>query len=318
MARVVVTRPADDHGAPGLAGGRPFVEARVVEVLKGAATLETVRFVQHGHGVAEFVEGQEHLAFLQAIGRSRELSKLGEDSAIHFVSLQEHDDAFPLAGPKRGPTLEAASAFVVAGRAATPAARDAALQAGTRVLLESRDERLAASAIRDIVASPGLALVAPSDAPALLAIVDDETAPVAVRVALLRALEARGVADGDERWTLLLADEAAPPDLVVAIRAAAASPSAGPRARLIALVAHPDPVVAAAAAATVVWPGDPAAVQALSSALSHEAPRVRQAAIRGLDRMATPEALALLGQAASEDEDPRTRRLAAAAARRER
>ena len=53
---------------------RPVVTAALEEVWKGEAPpATTVRFAQHGHGVAPYAEGEEVLLFLRRIERSREL-----------------------------------------------------------------------------------------------------------------------------------------------------------------------------------------------------------------------------------------------------
>jgi hypothetical protein len=93
---------------------RPSLEAEVLEVLKGSFEAEHVRFVQHGHGVAQFEQGTESLLFLQPIARSRELDSLGRSGAFAWVSLQEHDQEYRLAGPSREPLLKAARAYVAA------------------------------------------------------------------------------------------------------------------------------------------------------------------------------------------------------------
>jgi len=108
---------------------RPIVEAAVLETLKGDPGLEVVRFAQHGHGVATFRSGEEALVFLQRIGRTRELAALGEAGVLDWVSLQEHEEAFPLRPATRDALLGAARRYVAAESASAearlPALREA-------------------------------------------------------------------------------------------------------------------------------------------------------------------------------------------------
>jgi HEAT repeat protein len=133
-----------------------------------------------------------------------------------------------------------------------------------------------------------------------------------VRVGLLAELERRKLVDGPPRWLRLLSAEAPTPDRVTAIRAAGAFASEPVRARLIGLLSDPDARVAAAAASALGSPGNAAVVKPLTTALSHESSTVRMAAIRGLGRVATPEAMRALESAAASHPDPETRRRARA------
>lgn len=313
-ARIVAAHDVAARSAEVGALDRPSVEAEVLAVLKGEARPGRIRFVQHGHGVATFEPGREHLLFLVDIARHRELDALGAAGAARWVSLQEHDDAHPLDGPEAPVLLAAVRDYVAAGSGATPVSRDAALRAATVRLLASGDPGLAASALRDLVAAPELALITAADRARLLSVVDDPGASIGVRVALLGQLERRGLVDGEARWLGLLADDAPTPALVAAIRAASLDPRPAVRARLLALLASDRVLVAAAAARALGRPGDASAVEPLARALDHSSSRVRQAAIRGLGSTRTPAAIEALEEAAGHHPDAATRRLARAEA----
>jgi hypothetical protein len=295
---------------------RPAVEAEVVEILKGSLDDSRFRFVQHGHGVATFEPGREHLLFLVHIARSRELETLSDRSGLRWVSLQEHDQAYPVDVPAREALLSAARAYAATEKIVGAEARLDLLRSGTLSLITSGDARLAASAIRDLVTAPNLALVTQDDRPALEGVIDDPTTAIGVRVALLTELEHRGLIDGQARWLALLADDAPSTDLVVVIPAVARDGRAPIRARLIALVASDRAEVAAAAAVALGVPGDASMVPILDSALAHPSSRVRNAAIRGLGATRTSEAVQALQQAGKTHPDPATRRLAQAEARK--
>lgn len=296
--------------------GRPSVAAEVLDVLKGSLEAPKVRFVQHGHGVARFEPGQEALVFLNRIARSRELDALGHAGSFAWVSLQEHDEAYELTPDSRKPLLAAVSAYVVAGAAGDPAPRAAALHRATLVSLTSGDARLASSALRNQVVAPGPGLLTAGDLAVLDPVLADTDVSMGVRVALLTELHRRGLVQGPSRWLALLSPVAPTPDRVTAIRAAAASDEPAVRSRLVALLGDTDPEVAAAAAVAVATPGRESVVAPLTGALAHESPRVRMAAIRGLGRIATPEAVAALEKTAASNPDPVTRRRARAELRK--
>lgn len=307
MAELLVEEPVFD---------RPTVEAEVIEVLKGSLATKGIRFVQHGHGVAAFEPGREYLLFLVGVSRVRELDKLAGTSPIRWVSRQEHDQAYPVDAKTSEALLAAARAYAASEQTTGAEARIALLQSGTLSLITSGDTRLAASAIRDLVAAPDLELVTLDDRPALLAVVDDASTAIGVRVALLSELERRQLIEGQTRWLALLADDAPSADLVAAIRAAGSDGRAPIRARLAALLKSDRVEVAAAAAAALGQPGDASMVAALSSALTHPSSRVRNAAIRGLGATRTPEAIQVLQETGKNHPDATTRRLANAEAKK--
>jgi hypothetical protein len=317
-ARVVAAHGVAARSSDRPGRDRPAVDADVVEALKGPCTPGRLRFVQHGHGVATFEPGREHLLFLVGLARHPELDELAGADGARWVSLQEHDDAHPLDGPEAPALLEATRAYVRAGAATDPAARASALRAATLRLLGSGDAGLAASALRDQVAAPGEPFLTEADAPALMAIVDDPATAMGVRVALLGTVERRGFVDGRSRWLAWLADDAPPANRVLAIRAAGRDTRPEIRARLIALLASDRPADAAAAASALGRAGDASVVPPLAAALDHPASRVRQSAIRSLGQTRTPAALAALDAAAADHPDPVTRRLAAAEAKKRR
>jgi hypothetical protein len=316
-ARIATVDPGPAPSPDGPGASRPGVEAEVLEVLKGRFDEPRVRFAQHGHGVAPFRPGTETLVFLIDIARSRELDALEGSGAPAWVSLQEHQDAYPVEPATRDRLLGAARAYVTAGAKASneaAEARMATLRRATVDLITSRDPRLAASALRDCVLAPDLPLLTAEELPALRAVLDDPDTAMGVRVALLAELERRGLVDGPPLWLRLLADATPARDRVTATRAAGASASRPVRARLVALLASPDVQVAAAAASALGAPGRGDAVAPLSGALANESATVRMAAIRGLGRIRTPEARRALETAAASHPDPATRRRARAEA----
>jgi hypothetical protein len=315
-AQIAAREPvaARSSESPGLE--RPEVTAKVIEVLKGSHDPGPLRFVQHGHGVATFEPGGDHLLFLVHIARSRELDELGKERGHRWVSLQEHDDAYPVK-PDSSVSILAATREYSAGQSAPePQLRVDHLRAGTLVLLSSGDTKLAESAIRDLVGSPAAPFILPEDRPALEGVLDNPKTDIGVRVALLMQAEARNILDGRDRWLALLAPDNAPSDLVVAIRAAANDRRATIHARVLALLDDERIQVAAAAANALGRPGDARAVEPLTQALDHPSSRVRHAAIRGLGKTRTPEALGALEKAGETHPDPTTRRLARAEARK--
>jgi hypothetical protein len=296
--------------------GRPGVEAEVLAVLKGKLDEDRVRFAQHGHGVVRFEPGRETLLFLIDIARSRELGAVADAGLYQWVSIQEDSDDYPLEPATRQRVLAAVHGYLAAEDAPSAELRAAALRRATLDLLTSRDPRLAASALRDLVLAPSAPLVTADDVRVLLPIVDDPHTSMGVRVGLLAELERRRLAGGSDHWLRLLSSEVPTRDRVTAIRAASGSANPAVRARLVALVSDPDEEVGAAAAAAIGRPGDASAVAPLAAALQRPSARVRMAAIRGLGRIATPDAARALETAAASHPDPDTRRRAAAELRK--
>jgi len=122
---------------------RPVVDAALLEVLKGDAESGPVRFAQHGHGVAEFVDGEEVLLFLRRIERIAELDDPRLAAAVRYVSLQEHDARYPLAGESGERFVAAARAYLAVEAIQDPAARLEAQRQVTLEMLLSDDPRLA-------------------------------------------------------------------------------------------------------------------------------------------------------------------------------
>jgi hypothetical protein len=297
--------------------GRPLVRAEVVETLEGVApepaaagAPASVRFAQHGHGVAEYAAGDDAIVFLRAIERSRELDELA-DAGVRFVSLQEHDEKALVTGAAGEALLAAVRAYAGLGAAGPPAERLAALRALTLELVGSPVPRLATSATRDLALLGDELPLGPADARRLAAIAGDPAAPLAVRIGLLAELERRRLVDAPLRWAALVR-EARGAERMPAVHAAGAHPSAAVTDALVAVLRGADPFAAEAAAVALGSPGNDAAVAALAQALAGGPPRLRGTAIRGLAGIGTPPARAALAQAAADHPDPDTRRRAAA------
>jgi hypothetical protein len=297
-----------------LAGGelrRPFVEAELVEVWKGPLAPGPIRFAQHGHGVAPFEAGQEVVVFLRASERTRELRELAGAGGLAWVSTQEHDDAWTLAEASHDGVRDAIRGYVALEGESDPARRVEGLRRLTLGLLRASDTRLAESALQDLVRSAGAPLLRREDLPALAPILDDPGAPLGLRAGLLAELERRGLLAGDAHWVRLV-ETARASDLPAAVRAAGAHPSPAVTARLVRVLEASDARAAEAAAIALGSPGNAAAVEPLAKALATGDARLRGAAIRGLGRIALPEARRALESAARGHADPATRRRAEA------
>lgn len=298
--------------------GRPLVTAEVVETLKGVVpepepggAPARIRFALHGHGVAEYVEGDDAIVFLRALERSRELDELAA-SGLRFVSLQEHDEKAVVTGAKGEALLAAVRAYAGIAGAGAPEQRSAALRALTLELVGSPVPRIATSAARDLVLLGDELWLAPADTRRLAAIAENPAAPLGVRVALLAELERRRLVDAAPRWAALVR-ESRGAERIPAVHAAGAHPSAEVTAALLEVLRGDDPFAAEAAAVALGSPGNDAAVPALARALAEGPPRLRGTAIRGLVGIGTPAARAALARAAADHPDPAARRLAAAA-----
>lgn len=298
--------------------GRPLVVAEVVETLKGVAPEPAaagaparVRFALHGHGVAEYAEGDDAIVFLRSLERSRELDELAA-SGLRFVSLQEHDEKAVVTGAAGEALLAAVRAYAGIAGSGGLEDRRAALRALTLELVGSPVPRLATSAARDLALLGDELTLAPADARRLAAIAENPAAPLAVRIALLAELERRRLVDAPARWAALVR-ESRGAGRVPAVHAAGAHPSAEVTAALLEVLRGDDSFAAEAAAVALGSPGNDEAVPALAQALADGPPRLRGTAIRGLVGVDTPAARTALASAAAGHADPATRRQAAAA-----
>lgn len=309
-ARVDGVSASPDVGLEG--ERRPLVVAELLEVLKGDVRPGPVRFAQHGHGVARFAAGQEVLVFLRRAARVRELGALEQAGAVEFVSVQEHDAEFPLEGPSRGALLEAVRTYVRVETLPDAEARGLALRQATVDLLRSGDAELAGSALSDLVLAAGVPLLTAEDLPAVEPLLSDATLAAGVRTGLLAELSRRGLIDGPPAWVRLLETVPAA-DLPAVARAAGAHPSPPVTARLVVLLGAADDAVAEAAAIGLGHPLHAVAAARLARCLEQDRPRLRNAAVRGLLRIGSPEAQLALELAAATHPDPGLRRRAGAA-----
>jgi hypothetical protein len=294
---------------------RPIVLVEVREVFKGDGEPgESLRFASHGHGVAEYAEGEEAIVFLVPIARNRELDVL-QAAGVRWVSTQEHDARYVLSPANRKRVLAAVRGYVAAESLSQPDARVKALRRVTLDLLTSGDARLGVSAVQDLVLADQIPLVTAADVPRLLAeVISSPEAPIGVRVGLLAELQRRGLVEGAPLWLELLRTTAKP-GLLQVVAAAGRHPSPEVDAALTGMLAGRDDEVAAAAALALGDPAHADAAGALTGALDRDEPRVRMAAIRALGRIGTPEAREALEAVAEAHEDPATRRRAAAEVR---
>lgn len=292
---------------------RPYVEAELLQLFKGEASPGPLRFVQHGHGVAEYQRGEEALVFLLRIERSRELSRLAAGGQVRWVSLQEHDAKYLLTPASRAVWCEAVSAYVALAMLPDAAARRGAWKRLTLDLLRSPEPRLAASALSDLVLAPGTVRLGADDLPEVLALVRDASLHIEIglRIGLLAELERRRLVDAPRHWVELLRGTQGT-ELLTVVQAAGAHPSPPLTAELLRLLGEEDPALVYATVLALGTPGNHAAVAALRQILAEGNERLRLASIRSLGRIATPAARQALAAAATAHPDPATRRRARA------
>ncbi len=284
---------------------RPVVEAELLEVIKGGAPLGPLRFAQHGHGVAPFREGEETLLFLVRAASAGELAAFARASHLPYVSLQEHDDGWTLAGAAAEGRLEAVRGYAALGGVDDAAARAAAHPALVARQLASPDSRLASSALTDLVGAPG-GFVRREDLATFEAVVADPAAAIGVRVGLLAEIERRGLADAGPRWAALVRDTRGAERRAV-LRAAPMHPGPELLGAVLPLLEDADPDVASEAALALGAPANLAAVGSLARAAAVGPPRVSGAAIRALGRVGGPEARRALEHVAASHSDALTR-----------
>lgn len=291
---------------------RPVVEAELLLVIKGNAQPGAVRFAQHGHGVAPFEGGEEVLLFLLRAEHAGELAEFAAASGLPYVSLQEHDDRWSLAGDRGPGRLAAARGYARIERIADGNARAAEHRKLLAAQLTSPDTRLAASALGDLIVAPDGLLGANQLAPFEVVLASPATT-IGVRLGLLAELERRGLVAAGPHWAALLR-ETRGAERRAALRAAALHPSPEVLGELLQLLQDADAEVASEAALALGAPANLAALGSLAAALDSGAPRVRAATIRALGRIGGAGAGRVLEHAAASHTDPDTRERARAEA----
>jgi hypothetical protein len=309
VVRARIVEPSGELVATEASVRRPVVVAAPLQIYKGPSGQGPIRFAQHGHGVARYEVGDEALLFLRRIERSRELETLATAGDVRWVSLQEHQSAFTLTPEERPAFAAAVGAWAAAAAVDDPSARLDSLREVTVEILRSSEQRLARSALRDLVLMGGV-LVTDGTAPALVTITDDPTIDIGVRLGVLTVLEQQNRVAGPNRWADLLRTTPQP-DLIAVVRAVSAHPSPQVTAELMKLLEEGDPATAAAAAVSLGVPGNDAAVAPLRRALKSGDERLQMAAIRGLGRIGTPHAMSALHESAQDHPDDSVRRRSA-------
>ena len=297
---------------------RFVVEAELLEVLRGDIAKGSVKFVPHGHGAEAYEAGEEALIFLQPIEQNRDLAGSKLASAVRFAGIDEVADRMSIRPSNRGVYLDAARAYASIAAEPPEGQRDA-LRRMTLKMLTSSEPRLAGFALKDLALSDADPradpLVTAEDLPALLAVLEDPSRPLSLRVGLLGELERRKLVEGPERWVKLL--KAAPPaELSTVARMAGRRAFPEVTAELVGLMEGENAQAATAAAAALGAPGNEAAVEALGRAVwgpnekQNQNQKLRWTAIQSLGRIASPGARAVLVKAASDHPDAETRRAA--------
>jgi hypothetical protein len=286
------------------------VVAELIEPLKGVSGEKELRFVQHGHGVPNYLKDEEVVVFLQRIERSRELGTGPVAEHVHWVSAQEEGSKFLLDSDTRADLTAAVRAYAALEKH-PPTLRLDALRRITLKLLASRQPALATSALRDVVLTAREPIIGTQDLPQLEPLIASANTPIGVRIGLLAELERRGLVDGPPRWAELLRTTRGGDQLAV-VRAAGAHPSDPVAKELAAMLDREDPLLVVAVAVSLGTPGNEAAVAPLAKLLASNQPRVRMAAIRGLGKIATPAARQAVAQVAGSHPDPRTQNRARA------
>jgi hypothetical protein len=297
---------------------RFVVEAELLEVLRGDIAKGSVKFVPHGHGAEAYEAGEEALIFLQPIEQNRDLAGSKLASAVRFAGIDEVADRMSIRPSNRGVYLDAARAYASIAAQPPEGQRDA-LRRMTLKMLTSSEPRLAGFALKDLALSDADPradpLVTAEDLPALLAVLEDPSRPLSLRVGLLGELERRKLVEGPERWVKLL--KAAPPaELSTVARMAGRRAFPEVTAELVGLMEGENAQAATAAAAALGAPGNEAAVEALGRAVwgpnekQNQNQKLRWTAIQSLGRIASPGARAVLVKAASDHPDAETRRAA--------
>jgi hypothetical protein len=255
---------------------------------------DRIEFFQYAHGHADFQPGDTAVLFLQVLNEQHQLYKIGSTGSIHYVSHQVRNTEHRLKPADLVDyrwVLQAYANPPVAGN--TDAAQQRLRQIMLR-MLQSDSPKLTESALLD----------------QLLRQIRDPLKPIGLRLALLREMSRRGLADQGE-WKYLLESES-DENLLLVLKSMEGYENREFMAPLVALLVHPSSSLVEGAARALGHPVYAGAETSLKPLLESENQRLNYAAVSGLIGINSPRARAILSEAAGNHPNAKVRRMISA------
>ncbi|RLQ23068.1 hypothetical protein DWB85_03570 [Seongchinamella sediminis] len=287
------------------------VRAQVQQSYKGSAPAE-VDFFQDGHGHAHYVPGDTALLFLDAVSNRAEFAELGPAAGVAFVSSQVRNTEHRIEADALPDYQWILAAYAGFGNstAITDEQRTGQLKAILLRMLGSNSAELVESGLLDWEHAGATMQLTRDERADLLALIRDPARPINLRLAILRTMDRKQLAD-DKAWVYLLQHESAD-NLPLVIRSTEGYESPAFMPYLIALLKNPSAITAEAAARALGHPVYAGAEDALAALLDAPGQRLNYAAVSALLGLGSDKARSILLEAESSHPNAKVRRMISA------
>lgn len=284
------------------------VTASVASHYKGER-LQRVEFFQYAHGHASYRPGDNAVLFLEALGAQHQLAAIARAGEIHYVSHQVRNTEHrlnaadladyravlrsyaELAAAKSGMGLQSLSAIMLR-------------------MLHSDSPKLVESALLDWTTAGNSIEFSEADIDGFREIARSPVKPIGLRLALLREMSRRQLADETD-WAWLLANESEE-NLALVLAALSGYENKSLQADLTAILTHPSTQLAESAARALGHPVYTGAETSLQHLLTANSQRLNYAAAQGLAGINSRRARTILVEAAARHPNDKVRRMISA------
>ena len=287
------------------------VVASVASPYKGQAPA-TLEFFQDGHGHAFYQPGDTAALFLQVLGPEHPLHFIGQSGDIGYVSHQVTNTAHRLRPPDVADYdwVLRAYASLPAAAAGQPELQTLEMKRILLRMLSADSPDMVESALLDWNNSGQAIELDAKDLAHILALTRDPARPMNLRLAILRAVTRRGLADAGAWLYLFEQDDSS--NLQLVLKATQGYQNRQFRPAIVGLLKHPSGDVVEAATRALGHPVYAGAEVSLAPLLYGDNLRLNYAAVAALIGINSREARQILGDAAGNHSNAKVRRMVAA------
>jgi hypothetical protein len=287
------------------------ISARVYKQYKGSA-LESVDFFQDAHGHAHYVSGDLALLFLETLGSSERLTRVGSAAGVYFVSKQVRNTEHVIQPSELSEYEWVLSAYAQLGSAEifSPERRNQQLKTILMRMLVSNSPDIVESGLLDWEHAGSGIQLAESDVAELLVSTREQARPINLRLATLRAMQRKQLVDGSA-WIYLFQNET-DENLLSVIKSTRGYETALFLPYLVRQLDSPSETLVEAAARALGHPAYGGAEAALEPLLDRPNQRLNYAAVYALLGLENDKARSILLEAEASHPDPKVRRMISA------
>ncbi len=285
------------------------VTAMVASHYKGEP-LQSVEFFQFAHGHAFYQPGDTAVIFLQALDEQHQLHDIGTVGDIRYVSQQVGNTKHQLSKADLTDYRWVLQSYADMSVAGDPNRGLQTLSTMMLRMLQSDSPKLVESALLDWAVAGNSIEFSSADIDRLSAIIEDSKKPIGLRLALLREMCSRGLAD-ETAWTYLLQNEGND-NLSFVLAALAGYQNKQLKEPLVVLLDHPSDYLAEGAARALGHPIYSGAEASLEPLLASQNQRLNYAAAQGLVGINSARARTILAEAAARHPNEKVRRMISA------